>query len=296
MSKTNKITVQGIEISLVNKNQDDYICLTDMVRNEEGNDHIRNWMRNRNTVEFLGIWEQLNNLNFKGVEFDRFRQEAGLNSFNLTPKKWIDATNAIGIISKSGKYGGTYAHKDIAFEFGAWISPVFKLYLITEYQRLKEVETNQYGLEWNVRRVLSKTNYQIHTDAIKNYIIPKMGYPTDKEWLAYTDEADLLNMALFGCKAKEWREANMQRALAGENIRDMASINELAILSNIESLNSTLIKSGVDKANRFKIICDTVRDQRAALDSVDFLKSIKKESDRTYIDKPKELGAGDTES
>lgn len=298
MSKINKITVQGADISLVNQNEDDYICLTDMVKanNDDSRaaDVIKNWIRSRSTIEYLGTWETIYNPDFKVVEFDHFRKEAGLPTFTMSVSNWVEKTNAIGIFSKAGKYGGTYAHKDIAFEFGAAISPVFKIYLIKEYQRLKEIETNQYGLEWNVRRVLSKTNYQIHTDAIKNYIIPKMGYPTDREWLAYTDEADLLNMALFGCKAKEWREANVQRALAGENIRDMASINELAILSNIESLNSTLIKSGIDKANRFKILCDTVRDQRAALDSVDFLKSIKKESDRTYIDKPKELGTGDS--
>ncbi len=295
MSKINKIVVQDVDIT-ISPNNGDYICLTDMAKAKDdearANIIIQNWMRNRNTVEFLGVWEQLNNPNFKGIEFDAFRREAGLNTFVLTPKKWIETTNAIGIVSKSGKYGGTYAHKDIAFEFGAWISPTFKLYLITEYQRLKEIETNQYGLEWNVRRMLSKTNYQLHTDAIKNYIIPKSGYAPEKEGLAYADEADLLNMALFGCTAKQWREANMQRALAGENIRDMASINELAILSNLESLNSMLIKNGIDKQTRYQMLCNTVKEQRAAFDKVDFMKSIKKESDRTYIDKPKELGEG----
>ena len=174
---------------------------------EKKNDHIRNWMRNRNTVEFLGIWEQLYNPNFKGVEFDTFKKEAGLNSFNLTPKKWVESTNAIGIISVSGRYGGTYAHKDIAFEFGAWISPMFKLLLIKEFQRLKEIETNQYNLEWNVKRVLSKVNYTIQTDAVKDYIVPKSNYTKDTEWLAYAEEADILNVALFECTAKQWREA-----------------------------------------------------------------------------------------
>ncbi len=225
-------TIKQIEvdekiIAIVSHNDDDYICLTDMVRGEEGNDHIRNWMRNRNTVEFLGIWEQLYNPNFKGVEFDTFKKEAGLNSFNLTPKKWVDTTDAIGIISKSGRNGGTYAHRDIAFEFGAWISPMFKLLLIKEFQRLKEIESNKYNLEWNVKRVLSKINYQIHTDAVKNHIIPKSNYTTNKQWIEDAEEADLLNVALFGCAAKQWKEVNPQHALDGKNMRDFASINGL---------------------------------------------------------------------
>ena len=202
-AKLKQIEVEEKIIAITSHNEDDYICLTDMVRGEEGNDHIRNWMRNRNTVEFLGIWEQLNNPNFKGVEFDTFKKEAGLNSFNLTPKKWIQSTDAIGIISKSGRNGGTYAHRDIAFEFGAWISPMFKLLLIKEFQRLKEIESNQYNLEWDVKRVLSKVNYHIHTDAVKNHIIPKSNYPTEKQWIEYAEEADLLNVALFGCTAKQ---------------------------------------------------------------------------------------------
>jgi hypothetical protein len=205
-----------------------------MVRDEEGNDHIRNWMRNRNTIEFLGLWEQLNNPNFKSVEFDTLKKEAGLNSFNLTPKKWVETTNAIGIISKSGRQGGTYAHKDLAFEFGAWISPMFKLLLIKEFQRLKEIETNQFNLEWDVKRILSKANYSIHTDAIKNHIIPTLNVSKDKEWITYADEADVLNVALFGCTAKQWRESNPQLALEGKNMRDLASINQLTVLSNLE--------------------------------------------------------------
>lgn len=285
MAKKKTIEVQGVVINITNQNEEDYICLTDMVRDEEGNDHIRNWLRNRNTVEFIGIWEQLNNDNFKGVEFDTLKKESGLNSFNLTPKKWIELTNAIGIVSKSGRNGGTYAHRDIAFEFGAWLSPIFKLHLIKEYQRLKEIEQNQYGLEWNVRRILSKTNYRIHTDAIKDYIIPKMTYSKAKEFLVYANEADLLNVALFGCTAKQWKESNPSKALDGENVRDMASINELAILSNIESLNSTLIKMNTDKKERLKILIDTVTDQRKILDSMDVVKSLKKEDDNTFIKK-----------
>jgi hypothetical protein len=279
-----KIEVEQKIISITNHNENDYICLTDMVRGEEGNDHIRNWMRNRNTVEFLGIWEQLYNPNFKGVEFDTFKKEAGLNSFNLTPKKWVENTNAIGIISVSGRYGGTYAHKDIAFEFGAWISPMFKLLLIKEFQRLKEIETNQYNLEWNVKRVLSKVNYTIQTDAVKDYILPKSNYTKDTEWLAYAEEADILNVALFGCTAKQWREANPQLTLEGKNLRDIASINELAILSNLESANADMIREGIEKKDRFEKLYKIARYQKEILDKQDFLKSLKKTSDDIYLD------------
>ena len=251
MAKTSKIEVDKKSISIIEQNNEDYICLTDMVRGEEGEDHIRNWMRNRNTVEFIGLWETLYNPDFKPVEFDTFRKQAGLNSFNLTPRKWTEATNAIGIISKSGRYGGTYAHKDIAFEFGSWISPMFKLLLIKEFQRLKEIEANQYNLEWNVKRILAKTNYHIHTDAIKNHIIPEKNYLKDKEWLVYAEEADLLNVALFGCTAKDWREANKEHADKGLNIRDFASINELVVLSNLENVNAILIERKEKKEDRF---------------------------------------------
>lgn len=194
-NKKKKIKVQETEISVTKINGEDYICLTDMVRGEEGKDHIKNWMRNRNTVEFLGVWEEMHNPDFKGVEFDTFRKEAGLNNFTLTPKKWVEATNAIGIVSKSGNGGGTYAHVDIAFEFGMWISPQFKLYLIKEYQRLKKIENNQYNLEWNVKRMISKTNYSIHTDAIKKVLIPQVR-PWAKNY-EYANEADLLNLAIL---------------------------------------------------------------------------------------------------
>ncbi|WP_018674879.1 KilA-N domain-containing protein [Riemerella columbina] len=283
MAKTNKIEVSDKIIAITSHNNDDYICLTDMVRGEEGNDHIRNWMRNRNTVEFLGIWEQLYNPNFKGVEFDTFKKEAGLNSFNLTPRKWIEATNAIGIISKSGRNGGTYAHKDIAFEFGAWISPMFKLLLIKEFQRLKEIESNEYNLEWNVKRILSKINYHIQTDAVKKHLIPKSKFTVNKQWIEYAEEADLLNMALFGCTAKQWKEVNPQLTLEGKNMRDFASINELAVLSNLESLNSELIKANIDKETRFNKLKETAKQQLAILDKTDILKSVKKISDTTYL-------------
>jgi hypothetical protein len=285
MSKqVKKIEVEQKIISITNYNENDYICLTDMVRGEEGNDHIRNWMRNRNTVEFLGTWEQLYNPNFKGVEFDTFKKEAGLNSFNLTPKKWVESTNAIGVISVSGRYGGTYAHKDIAFEFGAWISPMFKLLLIKEFQRLKEIETNQYNLEWNVKRVLSKVNYSIQTDAVKGFILPKSNHTKDTEWIVYAEEADILNVALFGCAAKQWREANPKLALEGKNLRDIASINELAILSNLESANADMIREGVSKKERFEKLCKIAQYQKEILDKQDFLKSLKKKSDDVYLD------------
>jgi hypothetical protein len=284
MAKTSKIEVDKKSISIIEQNSEDYICLTDMVRGEEGEDHIRNWMRNRNTVEFIGLWETLHNPDFKPVEFDTFRKQAGLNSFNLTPRKWIEATNAIGIFSKSGRYGGTYAHKDIAFEFGSWISPMFKLLLIKEFQRLKEIETNQYNLEWNVKRILTKTNYHIHTEAIKNHIIPDKNYLKDKEWLLYAEEADLLNVALFGCTAKDWREVNKEHSDKGLNIRDFASINELVVLSNLENLNAILIERKENKEDRFNQLMKIAKSQLATLDDKDFIKSIKKLSQTTYLD------------
>lgn len=283
-----KITVDNIDITISNYNNEDYISLTDMVKGRGDDsrpaDIIKNWIRNRGTIEFLGTWETIYNPNFKVVEFDHFKKEAGLATFTLSVTNWVEKTNAIGIITKLGKYGGTYAHKDIAFEFGAAISPMFKLYVIKEYQRLKEIENNQYGLEWDVRRILSKVNYTLHTDAVKNYIVPKAGYAQAKEWLLYAEEADLLNIALFGCTAKVWKEANPERALKGENIRDMASINELAILSNLESLNSTLIKGGMTKQQRFKILSQTAREQRESLDKIDYIKSIKKLSNSTFVE------------
>lgn len=279
--KKKQLTVQERLIGVHEIEGEDYICLTDMVRGEEGVDHIKNWMRNRNTVEFLGLWESMNNPDFKGVEFDTFRKEAGLNSFTLTPKKWIDATNAKGILSKSGRNGGTYAHKDIAFEFGTWISPAFKLYLIKDYQRLKEIESNQHNLEWNVKRTLSKTNYQLHTDAIKNHLLP-----TSNKWrkeLEYAEEADILNAAIFGHTAKEWRQANPERHKAGENVRDSASINELNVLSNAESKNAEMIREGLGKPERFQKLKELANWQLEQLNQMDFMKSIKKTSDDIYL-------------
>ncbi len=291
MSKT-KLNINELEIVLYKQNEEEYISLTDMAkfRDSERSDYIiQNWMRTRNTIEFIGLWEQLNNPDFNSIEFDGFRNESGLNSFTLTPKKWIKATNSIGIISKAGRYGGTYAHKDIAFEFASWISPTFKLYLITEYQRLKEVENNQYNLEWNVKRMLSKTNYHIQTDAVKNFILPDKNYEKDKEWLLYAEEADLLNVALFNCTAKDWREANSDLAKKSINIRDVASINELAILSNLETLNAQMIKEKIVKSERFLKLKEIAKYQSSVLDKIDFIKTLKKSDDNIYIEQTKKL-------
>jgi len=290
MSKSTKIKIGGTIVSVTKINEEDYICLTDMARFKDAdrtNYIIQNWMRVRSTIEFLGLWEQLHNENFKGIEFDAFKNEAGSNSFSLTPKKWIETTNATGIISKSGRYGGTYAHKDIAFEFGTWLSPTFKLYLITEYQRLKEIETNQYNLEWDVKRILSKANYHLQTDAIQKHILPNKNYRKDKEWLAYAEEADLLNVAIFNCTAKDWRDLNTNQTKKGLNIRDFASINELAVLSNIESLNSIMIRKEIDKTERFFQLQEIADYQLKILNDKNTMKAIKKLSNDVYINKKK---------
>lgn len=286
MSKS-KLNVNEIEIVLYKQNEEEFISLTDMAKfrdSKRTNYIIQNWMRTRSTIEFIGLWEQLHNPNFKRIEFDAFRNESGSNSFTLTPKKWIETTNSIGIISKSGRYGGTYAHKDIAFEFASWISPTFKLYLITEYQRLKEAETNQYNLEWNVKRILSKTNYHIHTDAVKNFILPDKNYEKDKEWLIYAEEADLLNVALFNCTAKDWRIANPDLAKKSMNIRDIASINELAILSNLETINAQMIKGKINKNIRFIKLKEIAKYQLSVLNDKDFMKALKRLNNNVYIE------------
>ena len=277
------IRVQGIDIAMTNINQEDYISLTDMIKAKDGDFVISDWLRNRDTIEYIGTWESMFNPNFNYGEFTIIRNESGSRAYRISIKEWTERTNAIGIIAKTGRYGGTYAHKDIAFNFGIWISPVFQLYIVKEYQRLKEVETNQYNLEWNIKRVLSKVNYQIHTDAIKTHIIPRLTLTQKRDWI-YADEADLLNIVLFGCTAKQWRDANQQRALNGENIRDMASINELAILSNLENLNSSLIKQGIDMKNRMRFLYNVVQEQRKILDKIDILRSVKKLNKHTYID------------
>jgi hypothetical protein len=245
--KNKKIEVQGTEITIYSHIKDEYISVTDIARfkDPKRTDYIiQNWMRNRNTIEFLGIWERLNNPDFKPIEFDGFRNKAGLNSFILTPKQWIEKTNAIGIISKSGRYGGTYAHKDIAFEFATWISVEFKLYLIKEFQRLKDEEQKQLG--WDIRRNLTKINYRIHTDAIKENLIPAT---LNKQQIShvYASEADILNMALFGKTAAQWRTEYPDET---GNIRDFANVSQLVCLSNMENLNAVFINEGLKQAER----------------------------------------------
>ena len=244
-----KITVLDKEVNTSKLNDDDYISITDIAKYKEDtqtNDIIKNWLRNRNTIEFLGIWEQLNNPDFKPVEFDGFRKDAGLNSFTLSPTKWIKSTNAIGIVSTAGRYGGTYAHKDIAFEFASWISVEFKLYLIKEFQRLKEQELIQLG--WDIRRNLTKINYHIHTDAIKKNLIPKELTPKQISFV-YASEADILNVALFGMTAKEWRDVNKNTK---GNIRDEANVNQLVCLANLETLNAHFIQENLSQKERLQ--------------------------------------------
>jgi hypothetical protein len=241
-----KITVDKTIISIIQVNEEDFVSLTDIAKfkSDDPNAVIANWMRNRNTIEYLGIWETLYNPEFKPLEFEGFRKQAGLNAFVLSPQKWIENTNARGIVSKSGRYGGTFAHKDIAFKFASWISIEFELYFIREFQRLKETEQKQ--LNWSAKRELAKINYHIHTDAVKQNLIPKELTAKQASFI-YADEADVLNIALFGMTAKEWREKNPD--LKG-NIRDYASINELICLSNMENINAVLINDSVPQKER----------------------------------------------
>ena len=248
-SKNRQIEVLDIAVRVSRIEETDFISLTDIARHrdtERGDYIIQNWMRNRNTIEFLGIWEQLNNPEFNSIEFDGIRNQAGLNSFSLTPKRWIARTGAIGIIAKTGRYGGTFAHKDIAFEFASWVSVEFKLYLIKEFQRLKEDEQKQLG--WDIRRNLARINYRIHTDAVQAYLIPPELTPRQISFV-YAHEADVLNMALFGMTAKQWRDEN-----PGEkgNVRDQANAAQLVCLANLESLNALLIKERVEQPVRLE--------------------------------------------
>lgn len=287
MSKLNKIDIENTVVSITQINKEDYICLTDMAKAKQGDnraaDVIKNWIRTRVTIEFLGTWEIMYNPVFKVEEFDHFKSEAGLPTFVLSPKQWVEKTGAIGIISKSGRYGGTYAHRDIAFEFGAAISATFKLYLIKEYQRFKAIESNQYNLEWDVKRILSKANYYLQTDAVQKHILPEKNYEKDKEWLIYAEEADLLNVALFNCTAKDWRTLNPEQAKKDLNIRDIASINELAVLSNIESLNAEMIKKGIKKFDRFHQLREIAEYQLKIMNEKNTMKAIKKLSNDVYI-------------
>ncbi len=260
-----KITVQNTNVTVISVNENDYISLTDIAKHksEEPATVIGNWMRNRNTIEYLGIWESLYNPQFNPIEFEGFKREAGLNAFTLSPQKWINATNAIGIISKSGRYGGTYAHKDIAFKFASWISVEFELYIVKEFQRLKQEEQKLIG--WTAKRELSKINYHIHTDAIKQNLIPTE-ITTLQASFIYANEADVLNVAMFGMTAKQWREANPE--LKG-NIRDYATINELICLSNMESLNAVFIDEGLSQRERLIKLNQIAIQQMKVLEEVE---------------------------
>ena len=265
------LTVKNTSVSVIKVSNEDFLSLTDIARfkSDEPNAVIANWLRNRNTIEYLGIWESLYNPDFKPLEFEGFKKEAGLNAFTLSPSKWIESTGAIGIVSKSGRYGGTYAHKDIAFKFASWISVEFELYVAKEFQRLKEEEQKLLG--WSVKRELSKLNYHIHTDAIKQNLIPPELTAKQKSFV-YAEEADVLNVALFGITAKEWREANPD--LKG-NIRDYATINQLICLSNLENLNAVFIQKGMEQSDRLTELNKIAIQQMKVLEAVEDRKLLK---------------------
>ncbi|MCB9263338.1 MAG: KilA-N domain-containing protein [Flavobacteriales bacterium] len=246
MVKNKKIEVEGKEITVILEKEQEYISLTDMLKAKDGDFFISDWLRNRNTVEYLGIWESVYNPDFNYGEFATIKSQAGLNSYKLSVKDWTEKTNAIGLKAKAGRYGGTYAHPDIAFEFGMWISPQFKIYLVKEFQRLKTDENNRLKLEWNLQRTLAKVNYQIHTDAIKEKLIPKEITKQQTSYV-YANEADILNVALFGITAKEWREYSPDKK---GNIRDYATLEQLVVLSNMESINALLIGQGLEQGKR----------------------------------------------
>lgn len=266
--KNEKISANGFDIQVYTEDfKNDYISLTDIARYKNTDDPrfvIQNWMRNRNTLEFIGLWEVLNNTNFNRVQFDTFRNEAGLNRFSMTPSKWIESTNAIGIVSKAGRYGGTYAHYDIAMEFASWLSPEFKLYIVQDYKRLKTDENSKLSVSWNIHREISKINYKIHTDAIKEYLLKDL--TNEQLSFKYASEADMLNVALFNKTAKEWREENQD--LKG-NMRDYASLNELLVLANMESYNAVLIGKGIEQKERMVELRNLARTQLISLKKLD---------------------------
>ena len=275
MPKSNKISVKGIEIVTFKKNESDYISLTDIARykDKERSDYIlQNWLRNRSTIEFLGLWEKIHNPKFKPIEFDGFKSEAGSNSFSLTPKRWIESTGAIGLVNKAGRYGGgTYAHMDIAFEFASWISAEFKLYLIKEFQRLKEEESLRLALGWDVKRTLTKINYKIHTDAVKAHLIPE-NLTKSQINIVYASEADVLNVALFGKTAKDWRDENLKK---DGNIRDYADVTQLVVLANLEGINAELIRREISQSERLVQLNRTAISQMQSLVGSPSIKKLK---------------------
>ena len=270
MAKLVKDTIHanGINIEIYTTDfENEFISLTDIARyrSDEPKDVIKNWMRSKDTIEFLGLWEQLHNSNFKGVEFDTFKNRAGSNAFTMSPSKWIENTGAIGMVSKPGRYGGTFAHSDIAFEFASWVSPEFKLYIIKDYKRLKNEENSKLSLKWNMNREVSKLNYKIHTDAIKDRLIPAL-LTQEQVAFTYASEADLLNTVLFGKTAKQWREDN---PFEKGNIRDQATIHQLLVLANMESYNAILIKQGKTQAERMQLLHELAVQQMTTLNTLE---------------------------
>ncbi|MDR2853869.1 MAG: KilA-N domain-containing protein [Prevotellaceae bacterium] len=261
MNRKDIINVQGTEITVISTKDEDYISLTDMLKAKDGDFFMSDWLRNRNTVEFLGIWESIYNPNFNYGEFAIIRSQAGLNNYKISVKEWVEKTNAIGLKATAGRYGGTYAHKDIAFEFGMWISPSFKIYLIREFDRLKQDEQQHLSLEWNLQRTLSKINYHIHTDAIKEEIMPAVISKAQASFI-YANEADLLNVALFGKTAAQWRSENPNNK---GNIRDLATLEQLVVLSNIQSINALLIRQGFPQSERLRQLNSTAITQMKSL-------------------------------
>ena len=280
--KNRIINVKGAEVTIATRHEQDYISLTDMVKNfDGGNALIEQWLKNKDTVLFLGVWEQLNNPDFNSPEFEGIKNEAGRNSFFLSAKKWIAATGAIGLHAKAGRYGGTYAHKDIAFEFGSWLSPEFKLYLIKEFQRLKDEESRATSLEWSFQRILSKVNYKIHTDAIKERLIPPLLTPAQIA-IIYASEADLLNVALFGITAAQWRQTNVGQS---GNIRDTATLEQLVVLTNLESINAVLIHQGLPASERLVQLNAIAITQMRSLVGMDSLQQLGNSSAQKRIKK-----------
>lgn len=271
--KRQNLEVDGVEVQLLSIQEEDYISLTDMARssNERTDLVLQTWMRNRNTIEFLGLWEEVHNPHFNPYEFAGIREQTGLNTFYISAKEWIERTKAVGIISKTGRYGGTFAHKDIAFEFGTWLSPRFKLFLIKDYQRIKEEEQSTKSLEWDVKRLLVKANYRIHTEAVREYLVPPLLLNTKREGIVFASEADLLNTALFGMTAKEWK---LQNADLKGNMRDYASAEQLIVLANLEALNAKLLEWDCDQPLRLQILNKTAIDQMNVLLGIPSVKQL----------------------
>lgn len=279
--KNRTINVKGAEVDVVSRSGQDYISLTDMLRAKDGDFFISDWLRNRNTVEFLGIWETVYNPAFNYGEFATIKSQAGLNSYKLSVKEWVESTNAIGLQATTGRYGGTYAHKDIAFEFGMWISAEFKIYLIREFQRLKDDESRARSLEWNFQRTLSKVNYKIHTDAIKEHLMPP-SLTTAQTSTLYASEADLLNVALFGLTAAQWRQSYPKQ---GGNMRDVASLEQLVVLSNLESINSVLIHQRLDAKTRLMQLNTIAITQMRSLMGLNALQQLAEQRPKKRISK-----------